>query len=53
MRKCRVIEGKYAGFIGKATEVNVYGNVMFYSDRGHHPYRVCLNASQVEFLEWS
>lgn len=51
MRKCRVIAGKYAGLVGKATEVNSYGNVMFYSNRGYQPYRVCLNASEVEFLE--
>lgn len=48
MKKVMVIDGKYTGRIGKATSVNSYGNVMFYSEEGANPYRVCLKAEDVQ-----
>lgn len=53
MRKCRVIKGKYAGLVGISTEVNAYGNVMFYPERGFNPFRVCLKADCIEYIKRS
>lgn len=44
----RVISGKYAGRIGKGTNPNEFGLVMFYPVEGIHPYRVCLPISNLE-----
>ena len=53
MRKCRVIKGKYAGLVGISTEINAYGNVMFYPERGFNPFRVCLKADYIEYIKRS
>lgn len=44
-----VIEGKYKGREGRATKINLYGNVMFYSKAGCYPYRVCLKKEQIQY----
>ena len=48
-----VISGKYHGRIGMAdfTNTEKTGNVMFYPIEGIHPYRVCLNANEVQEVE--
>lgn len=48
MKKVIVVDGKYTGRIGEATPANSYGNVMFYSEEGTNPYRVCLKAEDVQ-----
>lgn len=51
MKKAIVICGQYSGRIGNATEPNKHGNVMFYPIEGIYPYRVCLKANHVKFIE--
>jgi hypothetical protein len=51
MRDAIVIKGEYKGRIGKATEINEVGNVMFYPKEGIHPYRVCLVANEIRYIE--
>ena len=51
MKKAIVICGQYSGRSGNATEPNKYGNVMFYPVEGVHPYRVCLKANDIKFIE--
>jgi hypothetical protein len=48
MRFGMVIRGEYVGREGHFTEVNKYGNVMFYPVEGKHPYRVCLRHNDVK-----
>lgn len=50
MRKAIVIKGEYKGRIGEATEINKVGNVMFYPKEGILPYRVCLGADEIKFI---
>lgn len=49
MRQAIVINGKYKGRKGQATEINPYGNVMFYPKDGH-PYEVVLDGKDIEFV---
>lgn len=49
LRAAIVIEGKYKGREGRATRVNSYGNVMFYSKEGCYPYRVVLKKEQIQY----
>ena len=51
MKQAIVVSGRYLGRIGKATEPNQYGNVMFYPIEGIYPYRVCLKAEQIHFIK--
>lgn len=46
MNNCQVVSGKYTGKNGKCTDINKYGNVMFYPE-DNSIYRVCLKAEQV------
>lgn len=48
----KIISGKYKGLIGWTyhKEANQWGNIMFYSDQGSCPYRVCLRFSDVEYI---
>ena len=39
------------GLIGKSTEINKVGNVMFYPDNMEPCYRVCLDANLIEFID--
>ena len=50
MNKAKVISGKYKGVSGECTDINSYGNVMFYPDNNSPVYRVCLCASEIEFI---
>lgn len=53
MRKAKVMVSgsKFEGLIGRATEVNDCGNVMFYPKECKPVYRVCLSEEEIVFLE--
>ena len=53
MKKVIVVDGKYTGRIGEATPANSYGNVMFYSEKGTNPYRVCLKSRRRSRNKWT
>lgn len=42
-----VIKGKYTGREGYFTDENYLGLVMFYPKEGIHPYRVCLERTDI------
>ena len=42
-----------ARIFGKATEVNEYGNVMFYPDNNNPVYRICLRQNDITYIEKS
>ena len=48
----KIIAGKYKGMTGWTPyeKPNVYGNIMFYSDKGSYPYRVCISKSEFEYI---
>ena len=48
----KIISGKYKGMIGWTPfeKPNAYGNIMFYSDQGSYPYRVCVSKTEVEYI---
>lgn len=48
MRFGVVVRGEYVGRKGHFTEVNKYGNIMFYPVEGKYPYRVCLRHNDVK-----
>lgn len=50
MNKAKIISGKYEGLYGECTNVNSYGNVMFYPNNSSPVYRVCLRANEIEFF---
>ena len=48
----KVIDGKYKNMYGWTyyEKPNEYGNIMVYSNTRKNPYRVCLGAEQVKYL---
>ena len=50
LKKAKIINGSYTGTIGVSTDVNKYGNVMFYPNNSEPVYRVCKIAEEVEFI---
>lgn len=50
LKKAKIINGSYAGTVGVSTDINKYGNVMFYPNNSKPVYRVCKSAKEVEFI---
>ena len=48
----RIIRGKYKNMTGWTPyeKPNAYGNIMFYSDQGSYPYRVCVSKTEFEYI---
>lgn len=48
----KIIKGKYKGMLGWTPneKPNKLGNIMFYSNQGFYPYRVCVNKEDFEYL---
>jgi hypothetical protein len=48
----KIISGKYKGMIGWTPyeKPNAYGNIMFYSNQGSYPYRVCISKTEFEYI---
>ena len=50
----KIISGKYKGMIGWTPyeKPNKWGNIMFYSNQGSYPYRICVGKEDFEYLEF-
>lgn len=50
MRKAKITRGTYAGRVGKASEPNELGLVMFYTIEEIDPYCVCFSTEDIVWL---
>ena len=48
----KIVGGKYKGMMGwtPQEQPNAYGNIMFYSEQGSYPYRVCVSKTEFEYI---